>query len=296
MKCLYPVVCSGRRVFSCGQCVPCRVYRKSVWTNRILLEAMQHEHNSFATLTYREQPIGGSVSPGELSGFIKRLRFHFGGRFRFFGVGEYGDRTWRPHYHVALFGFPSCEQLGFGSRVEEQGCICGPCTLVRKAWGSGFVMLGSLELKSARYIAGYTVKKMGSVTDTRLAGRHPEFARMSLRPGIGADATWDIASALLVYRPELREEDLAVELNGRPMPLGSYLRRKVRREVGLPEKASPEYLEALREGLSAVFDAADKVVPDGMASFKRSIIAAAIGAENEQAARNLVAKFKKRRL
>ena len=44
------------------------------------------------------------------------------------------------------------------------------------------------------FLHSLSVQKMTAKDDPRLSGRPPEFCRMSLKPGIGADAMWDVAS------------------------------------------------------------------------------------------------------
>jgi len=70
---------------------------------------------------------------------------------------------------------------------------------LERIWGKGHVFVGTVTPQSARYVASYTLKKLGGkLADAkysrvdestgeviRLA---PEMARMSLKPGIGA--TW----------------------------------------------------------------------------------------------------------
>ena len=91
----------------CGQCLPCRINKRREWTFRLELEASLHEHNSFVTLTYADQflPEDGSVNPRHTQLWLKRLRKVLDPRkVRFFLCGEYGDQTFRPHYHACLFG------------------------------------------------------------------------------------------------------------------------------------------------------------------------------------------------
>lgn len=163
-------------------------------------------------------------------------------------------------------------------------------------------MLGTLEERSAQYIAGYVVKKMTRPDDPRLLGRLPEFARMSLKPGIGAGAIPDVASALMQYKLEASGRDVPNSLRhgSRLLPLGRYLMKRLRLECGLDEKAPEHVIEALRAGLLPVFEAALAVAPgQTRAAYRRELIRQAIEAENEQPGRNVAAKsviYNKRRI
>lgn len=97
----------------------------------------------------------------------------------------------------------------------------------------GIVHVGEIMLESAAYIASYTVKKMTQVTDPRLGGRHPEFSRMSRRPGIGYGAMKAFKEALIdrdTGEVRLREHDVpsVAKFNGGLWPIGRYLRRVLR--------------------------------------------------------------------
>lgn len=103
-------------------------------------------------------------------------------------------------------------------------------------------MLGTLEHESAQYLAGYVTKKMTRKDDPRLVyGQHPEFARMSLRPGIGHSAMHEVASQIMEFDLVDREGDVPVTLRfgSRIMPLGRYLARTLRELVG-EEKNAPQ--------------------------------------------------------
>lgn len=110
-------------------------------------------------------------------------------------------------------------------------------------------MVARLERRSSQYIAGYVTKKMTMRQDVRLKGRHPEFARMSLRPGIGANAMWDVASVLMQYKLDNRDVPLALDHGGVALPLGRYLRRKLRVMVGKDASSPPEAMAELAEKL-----------------------------------------------
>lgn len=220
-----------------------------------MLESLVHEANAFVTLTYapEHEPESGSLSAEHLTKWLKRLRKRVAPRLiRYFAVGEYGDRSERPHYHAALFNYPCC----VGGPVRGGVCQCVACTDVRETWGFGHVMVGTLTEKSAQYIAGYVVKKMTADNDTRLApGQVPEFARMSLRPGIGADALWDVASVMMQYSLE-KQLPSQLRHGAKLLPLGRYLRNRLSKVLGQNEEErqslSDQALSHLYEELSLV--------------------------------------------
>ena len=197
MLCKNPYM-KDAQAFGCGQCLPCRVNKKRLWTNRIMLESMVHEGNAFVTLTYNNEniPENGTLVPDDLKKWQKRFRYHANIDVRFFSVGEYGDKTKRPHYHAAIFGFQGCASYNLK-------CPCTSCETVRASWDKGNILNGTLTQDSAAYISGYVTKKMTDRNPqekyqnfldkgkTELAeeykkrvidvldGKHPEFARMS---------------------------------------------------------------------------------------------------------------------
>lgn len=214
-----------------------------------MLEAGEHGSNSFLTLTYRDEnlPITTSgmstLAPEDLRNFMKRIRKACSPiLLRFYGVGEYGDTTWRPHYHVALFGFQPCRRgqtLRHRGRPVASQC-CASCELVQSTWALGDIDCGNLEEGSARYLCGYVLKKMTRYDDPRLYGRNPEFARMSLKPGIGQRAMHDIADVILKLELDTSEDDVPSSLRrGKTIaPLGRYLKSQLRLMTGMeaPDK------------------------------------------------------------
>lgn len=108
--------------------------------------------------------------------------------------------------------------------------------------------LGRLEDDSAGYMAGYVTKKMTHKDDVRLKGRMPEFGRMSLKPGIGFSALWDIADALMRHELENILVDVPDSLqhgDKKKLPLGRYLRRRLRELVGKNEVVPQEVIDQM---------------------------------------------------
>lgn len=216
----------------------------------MILESLSHPASCFVTLTYNDDhiPEGGTLNPDDTKLFLKRLRKAYHPlKLRYYLVGEYGDRTLRPHYHIALFGVPPDAVYTIADAWARNG---NPI---------GHVVVGTLTFESAAYIAGYVTKKMTKADDPRLGGRHPEFARMSLRPGIGALAMDQVADMLHTrvgsrLIAETGDVPTVLRHGGKPMPLGRYLRRKLREKVGVPEFGSAHtYLLQQKEELSDLF-------------------------------------------
>lgn len=206
----------------CGRCMPCRVYRRRIWTARAVLEMACHRRNSFITLTYSNDklPAGGSLSPRDAKLFCMRMRKALG-PYRYLLVGEYGDRTWRPHYHMLCFGLSPAPDA------------------VQELWSLGYTDVRPASLESASYAAGYVIKKMTAKDDPRLEGRYPEFIRVSLKPGLGAQGLkpmvdWYRTSEGAKYIAEHRDVIKSVRIGAKLFPLGVYLVNKLRDALDIP--------------------------------------------------------------
>lgn len=195
-----------------------------------MLEALSHEDSAFLTLTYADHAT--SLEKRHVALWLKRLRKRFG-KVRFYAVGEYGEKSERPHYHVALFGVGPSE----GHTQGHLRCPCDWCKEMKSLWKYGHVDTGTLTPESMAYICGYVTKKMTAKADPRLNGRQPEFATMSLKPGIGALALKDVAASLntvpaqVIGLANFGDVPTVLQHGKRKLPLGRYLRGKLREEV-----------------------------------------------------------------
>lgn len=308
MLCTSPFVGIGGQAFGCGQCLPCRINRRRIWTHRIKLEAVQYADNAFLTLTYADDmlPPQGSLVPEHLKLFMYRVRtavrrsevMNFR-KVRFFAVGEYGDLSFRPHYHVVLFNFPSCLRGGTRFPPKYSRC-CVACDFIYDLWYDedrkpyGKIQLDAMSDALASYIGGYVTKKMTKKDDPRLQGRHPEFARQSLRPGIGAGALHEVADVLMRYYDvagELGDVPCSLSHGRSKLPLGRYMRGKLREMVGMDKHAPQITLDKISEEMRDVRMAArsDNAVP----SIKAKLIARDKGRVASVVSRSKV--FKQRR-
>lgn len=265
MTCLDPYIVGIGHAFGCGRCYFCRIKRAKEWTHRIILETMLHEENSFVTLTYNDEhlPEGGTLDKRQLQLFFKRLRKAIAPKkIRYFAVGEYGGRFGRPHYHIALFGYPACYQPGVSRR---ESCVCPTCSRIARAWTDakgvslGFISVGTLEPASAAYVAKYATKSMEEGDkDVKVdAGRTLPFSCQSLKPGIGERYTDDIVAGL-ISSGRTNIEDIPSYLSHGKIrrPIGRYLRNRIRERLGISKDDATRYaykkldeeMRPLREG------------------------------------------------
>lgn len=251
--------------------------KRRTWAHRIMLEASCHTYNSLVTLTYNDGNMPrledgrGTLVYEDAQQFLKRLRvnierheqehIHGLGRIRFFCVGEYGGQYERPHFHIVLFNYRPCGFFLRSHRVGPDVVCCPQCNLIYKTWGKGYITNETFGLAGAEYVSQYAVKKMTKEDDARLKGRRPEFARMSLKPGLGHDFMFEVASTMLQY-PE-RYEDMvdvpaSLRMNGKKWPIGRYLRRKLREFVGRDADTPPEVMEQIMAELRPMQEEAER--------------------------------------
>ncbi len=177
------------QIVTCGSCIGCRAEQGRQWAVRMMHEARMHDASVFVTLTYNDEelPENAELCPKDLSGFIKGLRKTQERRISFFGCGEYGEITQRPHYHALLFGI---EFLDRDIGADTARPSVWRSETLEHTWGHGICEGGAVTMASASYVSGYIRKKVKQKDYVRAnpftgALLRPEFARMSLRPALG---------------------------------------------------------------------------------------------------------------
>lgn len=198
----------------CGNCAACRLEYSRVWANRCYLESLDYPNMTwFVTLSYRDDALvyneGANFATLEndaISDFMRKLRDYFGHdiKIRYFGCGEYGDRTMRPHYHIIVFGAPlndltidmpdmSKPLLKSGKypifrRKNSNGDYVFFSQAIYDCWQKGKIEVENASWNTAAYVSRYVMKKQKG-TAKEIYDRLkilPEYLRMSNRPGIGA--------------------------------------------------------------------------------------------------------------
>jgi len=285
----------------CGQCMGCRIDKKRQWATRIVHEASLNKENSFITLTYNDINLPGhekdnkyqiehnkplnpkdSLVKEHFQKFIKALRdYNAPKTIRYFHCGEYGEKSFRPHYHAILFNhdFPDKVKLDydFGDLyISEQ---------LSKHWKhKGFVTVGPVTLESAAYVAGYVQKKVNGRQQEEHYRRYkdldretgeliepyqllPEYATMSRRPGIGAD-----------WHSQFKEDTLKdfITIQGKKQKIPKYYDYLLGKEdpdllEPIKQKRKEVALERAYEFTPERLAVMEKCMKDRMSKFKRKL-------------------------
>lgn len=138
-------------MYPCGKCIVCKEKKRKQWALRMLSESIFHKSSFFVTLTYADEhlsfaPSGyATLSKLDYKNFLRRLRYLLGFAPRFFGCGEYGSESFRPHYHFILF---------FDSALSRNQLY----DIVSSVWKKGFVTVKKATYGRFYYISKYVVK------------------------------------------------------------------------------------------------------------------------------------------
>lgn len=190
--CLTPITIrnqlqGGTQQVPCGKCPKCIHTRVANWSFRLMQEYKYSLNAHFITLTYDTSYIPitsrGSLDlrKRDLQLFFKRLRKShvslqktvgnplYGYPIKYFAVGEYGTKYWRPHYHVILYN----------ADIE----------LIQPAWALDNRKIGEVHYGEVNEASiGYTMKYLSKPKRVPLNSnddRQPEFSLKSTGLGKG---------------------------------------------------------------------------------------------------------------
>ena len=245
----------------CGQCIGCRLLRSVTWASRCMHEASLHESNCFITLTYDEKylPEDYSLRKEHFQKFLKRFRKAIHPiKIRYFMCGEYGDDSWRPHYHAIIFGYDFSQGCKYRKnwyerrqqiQMSEVGNPYYISPLLSELWPDGYHIIAECTWDSAAYVARYCTKKVngqfaeehytrqildwneftGEIFEFKEVNLEPEYATMSRRPGIGKD--W-----YEKYKTDCYPSNYLIQ-DGHKTPIPKYYDRLLEKEDEVQFKA-----------------------------------------------------------
>lgn len=203
----------------CGKCPSCRSRKVSEWSFRLMQQDKVSYSAHFVTLTYAPDscPVTSNnmmtLCKSDVQKWFKRLRkLHRNSMYsdrtiKYMIVGEYGGRTFRPHYHAIIFDCPDVD-------------------LYSRAWSIGGVPLGHVHVGSVTGASvGYTLKYISKVSQVpKFDGdlRLPEFRLMS--KGLGKSYLTD---AVIAYHNADLGGRLHVVADGKKVTMCRYYKDRI---------------------------------------------------------------------
>lgn len=160
-------------MYPCGKCIVCKEKKRRQWALRMLSENTFHKSAYFVTLTYSDENLEFSdagfptLSKVHYKNFLRRFKYNLGFAPRFFGCGEYGSESFRPHYHFIFY---------FDSAISRNQLY----DIVASVWDKGFVTVKKANYGRFYYISKYVVKD----SETPITCL-PPFQTQSQRPPLG---------------------------------------------------------------------------------------------------------------
>lgn len=230
-------------VVPCGKCELCLKARAREWTTRLLHELSYYDSSMFVTLTYNDEnlPIDGSLSKRALRLFIKRFRKRISPRrIKYYGCGEYGEESFRPHYHLIMFGVKKGDFVPTGSKFYAHEDWIN----LKSRESLGNIYLGSVTNASIRYVANYISKK-------------------SLKPNCTVEAPFQVQSQGIGERfakdnEKQIKDNLGITVNGVNTGIPRYYKKKLKIETDELYSKSVEAMDELIEKLDKKFRGKEK--------------------------------------
>lgn len=140
----------------CGKCTYCQSSIKLDWIFR--MEQEDHDTppglSQFFTLTYEDHYIKPTkLFYPHIQSWAKRCR-KAGANFKYFAVGEYGTKTWRPHWHVITFGLDP----ELGEEIWRTGYKCKADSYAGQY--GGITQVDPVNSNRMQYVVNYLDKPM----------------------------------------------------------------------------------------------------------------------------------------
>lgn len=150
----------------CGQCIGCRLDYSRKWADRLMIESRNHEKTWFLTLTYNDDnlPLSDTLVPTlrkrDVQLFMKRLRKAVSPqKVRFYCSGEYGEKTFRPHYHLIVFGLEIPDLAYY--KVNDIHQPYYTSEILSRVWNDqGYVVVAPATYETMLYTSRYVTKNL----------------------------------------------------------------------------------------------------------------------------------------
>lgn len=192
MQCVNPILVTHPNGYKikvpCGKCVNCKATNVQQWVQRLTDEMFANDVTYFVTLSYDDKNVQYVIDENgapvqtlnrqDYTHFLQKLKYQCDLRLirmRYFGCGEYGKSTSRPHYHFVLF---------FKFATGEMPNSTAMSQFILQNWTLGQIN-AAVPVTNAD-VFGYICKDMYKNHNRLLEDKRLQtFHTMSRRPAIG---------------------------------------------------------------------------------------------------------------
>ncbi len=188
--CISPNKLADGTLVACRECRICRDNYINDWAGRLIAESKTAKYQYFALLTYGDDKLGeqGKIKAAVLTysdvqKYFKKLRKRVG-KFKYFVVGEYGNKNDRAHWHVVLMTNKPLEKAYAGKnrdRIKKDGVL-----RQQGDWDHGWSSFQDFVYTHARYCCKYLDKGKQDEIKTSML-------QMSKKPPIGTEYFQQVA-------------------------------------------------------------------------------------------------------
>lgn len=189
-QCISPYQLKTGIPVPCGKCYECTARKVSSWSFRLMKEMEISSSAYFITLTYNPESIPMTVkgfmslNKIDYQNFIRELRRVNPEKLKYYTCGEYGGKSWRPHYHAIIFNLDLSTLIDQAQVVKKQPetYLNGAFQFDSPLWPLGRITIGQVSEASTGYTLKY-ISKPSRVPLHQNDDRIPEFALMSKKLG-----------------------------------------------------------------------------------------------------------------
>lgn len=233
--CTNPTYLKDKNMFvDCKNCIECKIKRAKEWACRLYFELQKTPQACFITLTYKENPV--LLDKTDIQKFIKRLREKIAPqKIKYFLVGEYGDRHWRPHYHAIILGYDFPDKYVCGKSPKKHDMYISPA--LSRLWPQGFHTIQDTSLATCVYTSLYAGTPRWKLP--KALQDAPEFNLMSQSLGV---------DAIIANYDQIQKTD-EIFIDGKSFTVPQAVLNRlyiIRNPDGTIKEKAPEY-EALKE-------------------------------------------------
>lgn len=254
MECISPIYLSKQDItVPCGKCAFCGATKRSDWALRLHYECKMHVSKRFITLTYANPHLHwykgkSQLVKRHLQEWFKKIR-KAGYKCRYFAVGEYGSKTFRPHYHVLFFG-----------DVPEK--------VLRSKWDKGHIDIGDVTPQSVMYCLSYMIN---SKSWKMRREREVPFTTMSRGRGVLKGIGSNYLTPEMIQWHKSGRKNYAL-LHGEKRHLPRYYKQKIFSKIDLVRIAVRDQKEAYNKMVKWLRSPAVRKMADPLGERRKTML------------------------